>query len=430
MAQSKKKNRIKAIMMRKGVNIGLMVLLGILILNQTIQFYKYKDELALLDSFYDKNSDLIQSLSKSQGLLSSFGQDLNDVRKFLLLPTKEYDLVDFEEDVLLAEETEENLTVQLFSYVEKLGIYEKNQELYDANLAMFKTALEDVYWAEHGLALDKNGQGTDEALIFAFRDSNLENTVLFTVELAYDGRFKLTALNENWTFEDTSSGEQILKELKAYVDNGLDDLRNRYISLQALRLEAGALLVNPEIQEQFVVLGLAASTELNSQDKYYYEIKTSDSRTLARLVINKQELEMSLKLIEANADYEDEIILNENAISLLVNALQNGIDTRTALEKLVDEQEKEMESVFADRAFKAVLQELELQMGIKSETETRISYPLLRADGQILRIIYIDKSNGQINVELPDGGEVQTLSMAILAIDMTGKKKLSTHLYC
>jgi len=76
-----------------------------------------------------------------------------------------------------------------------------------------------------------------------------------------------------------------------------------------------------------------------------------------------------------------------------------------------------------------VLSEMELQMGVKSETDTRISYPLLRADGQTLRIIFIDKTTGEVKVEMPDGNESQTLSMAIEAIDLTGKKKLSTHLW-
>lgn len=430
MSSSKKKNQVKNKLTRQRVQLGLLVLLGILIVNQTVQFYRYKDELALLDTLDTQNSALIQDLSQSQELLSTFGQDLNDIRSFLLLPTKEYEVGDLNESVLLAEDEEESLTVQLFTYVEKLGTYEENQERYEANRALFTAALAESYWVERGLVVDAAGQESADALVFSFRDPALDNTLLFAVELGYDGIFSLSALDEDWVFEDSTSGEQVLKDLKAYVDTGLDALRDQYVTLQSMRAEAAALLVAPAVQEVLEIQGLSVSTELNSSDKYYYEIKDKDARALARLYIDKQRMEMVLKLLEAQGEYAEETVLDENAVTVLVDAFQNGLDVRTATQKLVDEREQEMESVFADRAFKAVLQELELQMGIKSETDDRISYPLLREDGQTLRIIYIDKSTGEVNVELPDGAEAQTLSMAIEAIDLTGKKKLSTPQYC
>lgn len=430
MTSSKKKNQVKNKLTRQRVQVGLLVLLGILIVNQTIQFYRYKDELALLSTLDSQNSALIQDLSQSQELLSMFGQDLNDIRSFLLLPTKRYEVGDLNESVLLAEEEEEDISTQLFTYVEKLGTYEANQERYEANRTLFTAALAEPYWTERGLLVDVAGQQGPDALIFSFKDPSLENTLLFEVELGYDGIFSLSALDEDWVFEDSTSGEQVLKELKAYVDTGLNDLRDQYITLQTMRTEAAALLATPTVQEALAVQGLNVSTELNSSDKYYYEIKDKDARALVRLYIDKQRMEMVLKLLEAQGDYAEEMVLKEDAITVLVDALYNGLDVRTATQKLVDEREQEMESVFADRAFKAVLQELELQMGIKSETELRISYPLLREDGQILRVIYIDKNTGEVNVELPDGAEVQTLSMAIEAIDLTGKKKLSTPPYC
>ncbi len=131
-----------------------------------------------------------------------------------------------------------------------------------------------------------------------------------------------------------------------------------------------------------------------------------------------------MKVLEG---YDESVKLTDEAT--LITAIKEGMDSRSARSILVEEREEEMESVFADRAFKAVLSELELQMGIKNETDARISYPLLRSDGQTLRVIYIDKATGEVKVEMPDGQESQTLSMAIEAIDLTGKKKLSTPLW-
>ena len=70
---------------------------------------------------------------------------------------------------------------------------------------------------------------------------------------------------------------------------------------------------------------------------------------------------------------------------------------------------------------------LGLAFGIVTETDARISWPLINAEGETLRVIFIDKATGEVNVEHPDGQDAQTLSMAVKAFEWMGKKKLSTH---
>lgn len=425
MSKDKKKKPDQKLITRQRVQAALMLVLGLLLLNQTVQFYKMKDDLAFIDSLADTNSDVLQDLSQSKDYLSSFGEDLNGIREFLLLPTKDYSFGDLGQEVALAEE-EEDITAQLFTYVEKLGTYEQNKERYDSNLAAFQTATQDAYWSGKGLTVSTT-QGSD-AMIFSFKDPALNNVELFSVDLGYDGLFTLESLNEDWTFEDREAAENTVKELKAYVDSGLEDIRGRIKTLEASRATVTGLLSLQSTKDAMAKQNLSVSTELSSPNAYYYEIKNQDAERLAELSISKEDGKVTLSLLEPLGDYATSIELTEGGDSKLADALANGLDARSEGAKLVDKREKEMESVFADRAFKAVLKEMELQMGVKNETDARISYPILRTDGQTLRIIYIDKSTGAVKVEMPDGQDSKTLSMAIEAIDLTGKKKLSTPL--
>jgi hypothetical protein len=430
MAQSKKQQKpaqkLVKLVTTQRVQAVLLLVLGLLLLNQTVQFYKLKDEIAFVERLRAQNSAVLQDLDQSKQYLSSFGEDLNGIRQFLLLPTKPYHFGDFGgEEVELAEEGED-LTTELFTYIEKLGTYEQNQIRYNENLAAFQTGLGEPYWAEKGLSVDKAGQAGTEAMVFSFKDSAMGGVELFAVHLGYNGFFKIEALDEGFSLSEREDSAQVLSELKSLVESDLEGLRVQVADLQEARAEMAALVAAAPVQAVLNERGLKVSAELSSSNKIYYEFKSTESEPLAALFVEKGDSDLVLNVKAPIEPYEGEIALTEDAEAVLVDVLQNGVDSRSSLQKRVDEQEAEMESVFEDRAFKAVLGELELQFGPKTETETRISYPLIREDGQVLRIIFIDKTSGEVKVEMPTGTDTHTLSMAISLIDLTGKKKLST----
>jgi hypothetical protein len=175
-AKDKKKKPVQKLVTRQRVQAALMLALGLLLLNQTIQFYRFKDDLAFIDGLANQNTDVLQDISKSKEYLSSFGDDLNSIRQYLLLPTKDYSFGDLGDEVQLSEEDqEEDITTQLFT-VEKLGTYEQNQERYDANLAAFQTELGDVYWSGKGLTTETM-QGSD-AMVFDLKTPLITRTFL------------------------------------------------------------------------------------------------------------------------------------------------------------------------------------------------------------------------------------------------------------
>lgn len=407
------------------MQVALLVGLGTLVLWQAWQMHGVKKDLAFVDGLSQREAGVTQELSEGKQYLSVFGQDLNEIRSLLNLPAKNYSFG--EDEVELAGEVDsEDLTEELFTFVEKLGTYEKNEARFEENLSAFQTALEDGYWAGKGLYVDNAGEVTSDAQIFSFE--NTAGAELFSVSLGYDGLFSLSSLDPAWELDDKESSAEVVNQLQAYVDSQLDDLKAMVQALADARAALATLMTSSAVQAALVEQGLTASTELASPDTYYYEIKNGEALDVARVKLAREGAELELQIAQPVGDFDKNIDLSEDAQNRLVEAISGGIDGRTTVQKLVEERRSEMESVFADRAFKAVLQEMNLQMGITSETDARISYPILREDGQTLRTIFIDKTTGEVRVESSDGS--QTLSMAIQAIDISGKKKLSTPLYC
>jgi hypothetical protein len=410
---------------RQRMQVALLVGLGTLVLWQAWQMHGVKKDLAFVDGLSQREAGVTQELSEGKQYLSVFGQDLNEIRSLLNLPAKNYSFG--EDEVELAGEVDsEDLTEELFTFVEKLGTYEKNEARFEENLSAFQTALEDGYWAGKGLYVDNAGEVTSDAQIFSFE--NTAGAELFSVSLGYDGLFSLSSLDPAWELDDKESSAEVVNQLQAYVDSQLDDLKAMVQALADARAALATLMTSSAVQAALVEQGLTASTELASPDTYYYEIKNGEALDVARVKLAREGAELELQIAQPVGDFDKNIDLSEDAQNRLVEAISGGIDGRTTVQKLVEERRSEMESVFADRAFKAVLQEMNLQMGITSETDARISYPILREDGQTLRTIFIDKTTGEVRVESSDGS--QTLSMAIQAIDISGKKKLSTPLYC
>ena len=109
------------------------LLLFLLIAMQLWQGYKFKHTLALFDSLGGDKNQVIEELSKTRSYVKEFGSDMNEIRKFLLLPTKEY-VFDKEEVEALASD---DISANFFDFITAL-------QKSDQDAKMFSDALEAI----------------------------------------------------------------------------------------------------------------------------------------------------------------------------------------------------------------------------------------------------------------------------------------------
>lgn len=426
-----KKKTLQKYLTRQRIQAALILVLSLLLLYQSLQLFRFKDEMAFLDALKEQNSDVLQDLSQGKEYLSNFGQDLNEIRKFLLLPTKDYNFETLAEvDLASEDEGEEgDLDTLLFAYVEKLGEYEKDQKRYQENLAALQTGLAVPYWNEQGLQVDASGQYSDEEVRFSFKDNAL-GVELMTLRLSYTGDFSLETFNGPVPLSENADYEAIDSLLRSMVEEELPGLRVRIENINENRLIVQKIMNSQSVQTSLKIQMLSMSTELTSAERYYYEIRNKDGKSIATLSIFKKDGSIGLNLNSPFPGYESQFGLTVDTVeSQLLTVFEEGLDVRTDSEIAVAKVRAQMEDLFDDTAFQAVLGELGLNLGPREETSEAIRYPIFNTEGELLRVIFIDKKTAEVKVELPDGGGTNTLSAALESFHSLSKKKPSTRLF-
>jgi LCP family protein required for cell wall assembly len=81
----------------------------------------------------DNNAQMIDDVGQANQLVSQFGGDLNEVRRLLLMPTKEYQFESFTSTEESGDVIEADPIVTLFEAIEKLGAEESYKQRYTKN---------------------------------------------------------------------------------------------------------------------------------------------------------------------------------------------------------------------------------------------------------------------------------------------------------
>ncbi len=422
--QSKKTtDKLKKLVNRQRLQNVFTFALGGLLLFQMVQFYQFRERLAFIDDLYDRNTTVLTDLNKGKEYLSSFGGDLNEIRQFLLLPTKEYDFSDMD-SVDLASDDTVDLNTQLFDFVSSLGKYEQNEALYEANLVAVKASLTDPVWAASGLTLvSEDGQALDDRMEFSFMDASLGGATILKVDLGYDGLFGVPLYYREVELTDRSEWAPVFEDVQEFLKEDLADLRLSVTAVNTARESLKTLLASTEVQKVLKDKEMALSGEQENDETYFYQIRNSQLAALGAFTVFKKDGRMEFS-VDAPADEDFDVLILDGTASVdLLAALQSEVDARTDSQKKLQEKKAEMEGIMADRAFVVTLDKLGLHFGPVTETATQVQYPLLDLAGTTLRIIFIDKAAMEVKVMLPDGQEVQTLSMATEELSTSSKKK-------
>ncbi len=414
-AMPKKKKKTKKVdkftrFTRRQWLVGAAVaLLAALLVTQMYSVYKLRHQLAFIDSLEKNNSQVIEELGLASEYLTEFGGDLNQIRQFLLLPTSDYNFsnlgdVDFEED--------EDVTALVFKFVDTLAEYTVNEERYQGNLEVLEVFMEDPIWSENGLYLEGGSSVyVGDELLFAMRN---DNQTILTMVLSNNGRISANTYIGEIELTDPESAVTSQVDITLFLGEKLPAVYNSIAAVDAQKDYLNDFIFPDEkFQQVLVDTGLSMSDAVDASGEVIYQFSNADLTPIAQLKILKSDgtLWIGEKIVPEEETGGVQVISGE----LL------SLDTRTRLEVLVDERVAEMEALMEDKVFKKSLNKLGWEMGEAVEDEERISYPIYDGDGGTLRLIYIDKSTGEVKVEWP-GVSAEPIAMAIESL--SSKKKV------
>ncbi|MBT4384771.1 hypothetical protein HOD30_03410 [Candidatus Peregrinibacteria bacterium] len=411
---SKRRNIFQKVLDNPLMFLGFLLMAGLLAF-QMHQLYEMRHRLTFIDSIESSNSQVISEVSQAKDYLTGFGNDLNQIRSFLLLPTQEYD---FSELGDLVPAQSQNLTSLVFQYVDRLGEYENNKTLFSTNEAALKTYVTDKDWTNSGLhLLSPEGVYSEDSLSYTFYGAEPLSEDLLKVSLNYDGDFTFDTFMPFDGFETTSDAEVTLTALDLFLT---DDLARQSSAADFFRAQV-ELFRNEVLNDEFLGFldehGLLLSDFIETPIDGRFNVQNYDGRLIGSLLIYKEDGRITLE-VEGE---ETEFAASPAGLNALITHVLT-LDLRTNLQILVDDRRKEFEDLMGDRAFNKTLEQVGFTIGDLIETGDRLSYPILNGEGETLRMLYIDKATGEVNVDWPGEGS-ESLVSAIQSLEIGFKKK-------
>lgn len=350
------------------------------------------------------NENVIVDMGKATDYISDFGSDLNEIRQYLLLSTRDYSFNQIEEEAE-KEESQDDPVVVLFSYLDTLGQNQQKADLYSKNETDLTTYLESEatqnLFSSVQLTLQK---GLDNSLV----DEN--GTGLLRFKLNDDGTFSLNTYQEPLTIQPDNF-ESFKGTLEAFIMEDLDQIKIFITTLNATRSNVfNTLSTDESFRKMIAGKKLIMEEERETDDDFRYEFKNNVA-TAAWLQIRKMDGEIA---------FNDKTIKGEWKTALM-DWLED-YDGRTELEKQIQTMRTSIEGLKEDQGFQSLLQKYGFQFSAESiETENEIQYELKNSQGEVIQLIIINKATAELMIKAP-GADTGSLLSSLLDAE---QKKLT-----
>jgi hypothetical protein len=385
------------------------ILLVILIGVNTFQLARFGEIVERVDMY---NKGVIDELGGIRQDVMTFGNDLNEIRGFLLLPIKEYS---FSKGPDETQDTEEVQTTRTESalYAFLGGLTEEQTR--KANAAKAATDADTLLGdASFHAELEKGGLKTGK------REDN-ETTISVKIE---DGT--ATAVY-SLVFDKNTAGTSVQSSLGTYACAGKDlaAVKTELLDYfgknkeQALRMKAtlqerndavaalpkdggiGAILKEKKLK-------LSGAEETGDSINWYFENESAD-----RIVTLK------IKRADGSFELDGTVVADSSGLTAAVTEKLKAADASTYQEKLLKEKKTELEGIFAQETFVEILKNNGLSVVTTPREEyNKLLYDVNDAAGKTVFSFAIEISSGAFKI-IKDNQETDLYSI----LDEGSKKK-------
>jgi hypothetical protein len=385
-----------------------MLFLAVLLVADTIQIARFSDVVERVDMY---NKGVVDELGGFRSDIVQFGNDINEMRGFLLLPTKTYSFMEQDEELTKepeseASETEKALYTFMSSYVEEQSIA-KNAVVSEERIRDFnKDADFTADLEEEGLTM---GAVEQDEFSISFKVSDETESLFAVIADKKTGEIKIQSIAGVEVME-AEDEDKLKAEIVDFVGENKDSVAALKVTIEENKSTVVGLGENEEaaaiLKEKNISFEIEAREE---EEKINYNVINSEGETLLTVSVLRKDGSIMI----GEDTYEDA----ESLAEAFMEALE-GLDGSTSVEKLINDRRAELEEVFAEEAFKELL----AVNGLTVETEPRedynkLLYDVKDEDGNIVFSFVIELSSGYFKI-LKDNEEIDLYS----AIEGSKKK--------
>ena len=366
---------------------------------------------------YDRDSSLVAEIGQLKDTYLDIGGDLNEVREYLRMPTEQYLMFDATEENTETDVNEDDIQLALFKYVDFLSKSEDVEEKLEFNKSLIYGLNGSNTFTEF-LNQENLSSGeiseSDDGFLVNISHEEIENIFTFYLDKE-EGKlyFKTAKVKEEVQSENYENFET---ETKNFILENKENLLEYEKQLDEINTEIASTLSSEEV-------GLLSETlEINIDPQYIekdlkitYSIYNKTDELIGEIILDTEKLE--IHLVDSN---DDSLSLQITDITTSLVPFLEKLDTKTFVEKKIDQALNNLISSVNDDGFKLMLSENGLSMAeVYREDESRVYFDIFDKDGLHLSSIVLEKSTGVVNIVNPDG----TNSENLLFFDPEYKKK-------
>ncbi|MDX9971291.1 MAG: LCP family protein [Candidatus Gracilibacteria bacterium] len=386
--------------------ISVLVILVLVLLQMSALSYK-------VSNFSEKNSSMIKEIGMVREANMAFGNDMNEMRKRLLLPEKNYFNVEQEPSSGETDTNTDKLQLQMFKYVDFLGQSAKKVETVKTYEDMLsKLSLSETiktFLTENSLSQGEF-TNTDSISQISYFSGEIEILKYYLDKNEGELVFKSPLERTEKSFANLAEMESFSID---YMQKNKDRIIEKVDSLKAFRKSVSDAFAKNEVVDFMKSKGFSFSEFSDTVSDIF--VLNSNGDKLAQITLNDSEL--SATLLDFS-DTKNKIIASDLSVSLL--PFLQKLNSLSGILLEVENQKKKISELISDKGFQLSLKENGLKItDTPEEDNIRIYYKIYDSTDAHISSIVIEKTTGVVNIVQPNG----TNSENLLYFEPEEKKK-------
>ncbi len=340
------------------------------------------------------NRGVIDEIGAIRGDVYTFGNDLNEIRKFLLLPERKYSFSESGEQSTQAEESLNTRTGQaVYGFMNTL-VAERNLQKKSAEARKsIETLMNDQSFKESlkstGLTASGGIEDTPDGLVQKIAGAGGKSRLEITIS-KNDLSFSIGSIL-GLSKMASKEYENLKAEIIRYISENSREME-RILTLSEKRKEE---VVNFSKDKE--VSGLLGKKKIafsqvpvEEDGSTVFDVTNEEKATLLTVSLSQKDGTISFEGKKYGSIVEMKPAFIEKIKSL---------DTSSAQDKLIMERRKELETIFKEGAFTELIGAAGMKIALEPRTEyNKILYDVIDSGGKTLFSFFIEMSSGAFKV--------------------------------
>lgn len=388
-----------------------LILIGLVLAVNTFQLSRFGEIVERVDHY---NQGIVDEVGVVRQDINLFAQDLNEVRKFLLLPGKDYSFLDksLESSQLEEDKADSTTASAVYGFITRLTDEQNTQKNAIAAEQRFnaiikdQTLLDGLKAGQFKMSPPENNQ---EA--FSVKILDASDTPLYALIVNKNNTVKIQSAIGTYNVNSAATAD-LIKEILNYFSTHQQEVKNLKELIGKRKNEISELFKNQEIITALAAKKVSVSAPEETEKDLNYNIINKEQEKLLTLAITRADGTLKFD----NQTFKDIAGLQP----VLLDKLKN-LDSASGQERFIHDRQRELETIFKEQAFQDMLKNNGLTLAAQPRQDyNKILYDVKNSEGKVMFSFVVELSSGMFKV-LKDNTEIDLFSTLT---DEGSKKKI------